>query len=300
MSLDKKRCGFAAVIGLPNAGKSTLMNAVVGAKVSIVSKKAQTTRCRVRGIAIHENAQIILIDTPGIFEPQKTLDKAMVKAAWESIDEADVILHIIDAGTKNPFNNNQKIIERLPKDIPVFLVFNKTDKINKPELLTLATNFNEAFPYAATYMISALAGQGVPDIVTAVTKLMPEGEWHFDEDQIADMPLRLMAAEITREKVFHQLHAELPYAVLVETENWENFRNGDIKIDQAIYVKRDSQKAIVLGKGGAQIKKIGEASRKDLEELTGTRVHLKLFVKVQENWEERAENYSLMGLDFSK
>jgi GTP-binding protein Era len=296
--MSKQRCGYAAVIGLPNAGKSTLVNTLVGSKVSIVSKRVQTTRCRVLGIALQKDAQVILIDTPGIFTPEKTLEKAMVHAAWESIEKADAIVHIVDAGFKDALQRNQTLIQNLPRDIPVILVLNKVDKVDKPALLSLATGFNEAYPYAATFMISAMKGQGSQDVLSDLSGRMPEGEWIFDEDQITDMPMRLMAAEITREKIFNMLYQELPYSVMVETEKWEEFKNGSVKIDQAVYVQKDSQKAIVLGKGGSQIKKIGETARKDMEQVFGMPVHLKLFVKVEKDWSEDAANYRHIGLDY--
>ena len=300
IATQETRCGFVAVLGLPNAGKSTLVNALVGAKVSIVSKRVQTTRCRVLGISIHEKSQVILIDTPGIFIPEKTIEKAMVQAAWEAIDQTDVIIHIVDAGIKNAADKNMEIIRRLPENAKVVLVLNKTDNVAKPELLALSADMNARYGYKATFMVCALKNQGTQDILKALAVQMPAAPWMFEEDQITDMPMRLLAAEITREKIFQQLYQELPYAVLVETEKWENFDNGDVKIDQAIYVRRDTQKAIVLGKGGSQIRKIGEASRIDLETIMGARVHLKLFVKVQEDWPERPENYALMGLDFAR
>ena len=292
------KCGLVSILGLPNAGKSTLTNALVGSKVSIVSDKVQTTRSRVLGILTQDQTQMILMDTPGVFSPKKTLDRAMVKAAWDTMPEADVIVHLVDATDRNVLEKNKMIIQRLPQKGVVFLVLNKTDKVNKPDLLTLAQAFNDVFPYAATFMISSLKKQGLPGLLEAISTHMPEGPWMFEEDDITDMPMRLMAAEITREKIFQQLHYELPYAVLVETEQWEDFEDGSIKISQVIYVQRDSQKAIVVGKGGRQIKHIGEKARLELEELFEARIHLKLFVKVQENWPERAENYRLMGLDF--
>ncbi len=296
-SRQKTRFGFVSVVGLPNAGKSTLMNALVGSKVSIVSKKVQTTRMRVLGIALHEQTQLVIIDTPGIFQAQKTLEKAMVSAAWETMSEGDVVMHLVDVSTKNYLKKNEMIIRGLPKDRPVFLILNKTDAIKKEALLTITQELNALFDYKATYMISALKKQGLKQLLNGLSDLMPEGQWMYEEDQITDMPMRLMAAEITREQVFRQLHEEVPYSVFVETEHWEQFDNGSVKISQLIYVQRDSQKAIILGKGGARIKKIGQRSREELEEIMGCKVHLKIFVKVQENWQERAEIYQLMGLD---
>lgn len=290
------RCGFVSILGLPNAGKSTLVNALVGSKVSIVSKKVQTTRCRILGIAVQEQTQLVLVDTPGIFSPQKTLDRAMVGAAWESLDNADVVVHLIDASIKNPLENNEIILSRLPADRPCFLVLNKTDQVKKPALLELAAKMNARFNYHATFMISALKNDGIEELSQKLAQIMPEGEWIFDPEQSTDAPMRFMAAEITREKIFHQLHEELPYAVMVETEQWENFDNGDYKISQIIYVQRETQKAIVVGKSGSRIREIGAAARKDMEEIFGAKVHLKLFVKVQENWPERAESLAIIGL----
>ncbi len=293
--------GFASVVGLPNAGKSTLMNALIGSKVSIVSKKVQTTRMRVLGITIDEpsQTQLVIIDTPGVFLPSKTLEKAMVSAAWDTMSEGDVVMHLVDVSSKNYLKKNKLIIERLPKDRPVFLILNKCDAIKKEALLSITQELNELFDYKATYMISALKGHGLKQLMEGLCGLMPEGSWMYDEDQITDMPMRLMSAEITREKIFQQLHEEVPYSVFVETENWEEFDNGDIKISQVVYVQRDSQKAIMLGKGGAQIQSIGTKSRLELEEIMDCTVHLKIFVKVKENWQERAEMYQLMGLDIN-
>jgi len=289
-------CGFISVLGLPNAGKSTLVNALVGQKISIVSRKVQTTRSRVLGIIIHDRTQVILIDTPGIFMPKKTLEKAMVSAAWESMNDADVTLHLVDVSQKNAGQENEIITQRLQGQKNCILVLNKTDKVKKPDLLGFAQEMNENFPYVATFMVSALKGQGVNDLLLDIAGRLPPGPWMFPKDQITDMPMRLLAAEITREKIFNQLHQELPYAIMVETENWKNFDDGSIKIDQLVYVQKDSQKGIVLGKGGSRIKKIGEQARLELEGILGTRVHLKLFIKVKENWSENAESYELMGL----
>lgn len=302
----KTRCGFVSVIGLPNAGKSTLVNALVGQKVSITSQKAQTTRCRILGIVCHEienddgileKSQIIFIDTPGVFDAKQKIERAMVGAAYEALQDSDAILHLIDAGHKNALGRNAIIQEKFPENRPVFLALNKTDAVKKPILLDLAGSFNEAFDYTATFMISALKEKGLDRCLDALAAALPEGAWHYDEDDVTDMPMRMMAAEITREKIFRQLHEELPYAALVETENWEEFDNGDIKIDQIIYIQKGSQKAIVLGKGGSRIKELGTHAREELEDIIGRRVHLKLFVKVQENWPDRPESLRLMGLD---
>ena len=295
-----QRCGFASIIGTPNAGKSTLVNALVGGKVSIVSSKVQTTRTRVLGIVPYEQTQIILIDTPGVFQPKKTLEKAMVGAALDAVKEGDVALHIVDVSDKNPLQKNALVSQNLPKNGPVYLVLNKVDKIDKAKLLALSAGFHEKHDYARVFMISALKQQGLQAIVQALAEDLPAGQWIYDEDQMTTMPMRMLAAEMTREKIFQQLHQELPYAIMVETEYWEDFDNGDVKINQIITVQRDSQKGIILGKGGAQIKKIGQAARQELEAFMGTKVHLKLFVRVQENWQERPETYQTLGLDGGK
>lgn len=294
------RCGFVSILGLPNAGKSTLVNALVGSKVSIVSKKVQTTRCRILGIAMHDNAQVILMDTPGIFAPRKNtgskLERAMVEAAWSTLDQADAVVHIVDTAYKNVLRDNEMIIEKLPRDKPCILVLNKTDKAGKPDLLQYAAGFNERFPYSDTFMVSALQNDRVKDVLSCISSKMPEEAWRFDPEQTSDIPIRFMAAEITREKIFHQLHEELPYAVLVETESWDEGADGKTEIGQVIYVQKDSQKGIVVGNKGSRIKEIGTAARLEMEELFGMKIHLKLFVKVQENWSERAENFSIVGL----
>lgn len=296
MSVDKHSCGFACILGLPNAGKSTLVNGLVGQKVSIVSHRVQTTRTRVLGIAMHEDAQILLVDTPGVFDAQKTMERAMVAAAYDALDNADCAVHLVDASKKNAAADNAELLKRLPKNMPVILVLNKIDQTKKPDLLTLAQELNDQYDYEATFMISALKGHGTDDLLQGLVPHMPSGPWMFDEEEVTDMPMRLMAAEITREKIFNRLYRELPQSSYVETETWENFDNGDIKITQLIYVQRDSQKAIVLGKGGHQIKQIGKEAREELEKILDTRVHLKLFVKVQENWSEQSEILQKMGL----
>ncbi len=292
----EQRCGVVSVVGIPNAGKSTLINSLVGSKVSIVSQKVQTTRSRILGIAVYDSAQIILIDTPGIFKPSKTLEKAMVGAALSSFEGSDYILHIVDVAIKNPVERNNMVFYSLAGQKNVILILNKIDKISKDGLLALSKEMNDAFPYIATFMISASNGKGVKDLVLYLANILPKHQWIYPEDQICDMPMRLMAAEITREKIFHQLHEEIPYSVFVETENWENFNDGSVKISQLVYVEKESQKSIVLGKNGSKIKSVGQAARKDLEDIMGQRVHLKIFVKVQENWSERAENYEIFGL----
>lgn len=295
---EETRCGFVAVVGLPNAGKSTLINQLVGSKVSIVSSKVHTTRNRILGIALHNKAQIILMDTPGIFDAGGAgpMEKAMVGLAFDTLEESECVVHIVDAAAKNTAAKNAELIKKLPSDKPVILVLNKTDKVHKPELLALATGFNETFSYDATFMVSSLKGDGTAELLEHLAHQVKPGDWMFDEDQITDMPMRMMAAEITREKIFNQLHKELPYAAMVQTESWEVFDNGSIKIGQLVFVERDSQKAIVLGKGGSRIKQIGQEAREELEDIFDARIHLKLFVKVQDKWAERPENLRLMGL----
>lgn len=290
------RSGFVGVIGLPNVGKSTLINALVGSKVSIVSPRVQTTRTRVLGIMMQGDAQVVLIDTPGIFTPNKIFERAMVGAAWGVLDDADILLHLVDASQARAPAVNEQIISRLPAGRKVLLVLNKIDRCPKPALLALAQDFNQRFSYHATFMLSALKQQGLEALQQSMADLMPSGPFLFDPEQITDMPMRMVAAEITREKVFHQLYQELPHAVLVETEQWEPFDNGSVKISQIIYVHRDTQKAIVLGKGGSRLRQIGEAARLELEAMMGCRVHLKILVKVQENWDERLDNLQRMGL----
>jgi len=300
---SNRRCGFVAVIGAPNAGKSTLINRMVGSKVTIVSPKVQTTRALVRGIAQHENSQIIFIDTPGIFQPKKRLEKAIVSAAWEGQADADVIMLVVDASRGPIDRETLSIIKKLEKqdnkDKPVLLVLNKIDKIEPQKLLSLSQALNERLSFTATYMISALKGDGTKNLLNAFAAYLPEGPWMYPEDQASDMPMILLAAEITREKLFHRLQQELPYALTVETEDWENFEDGSIKISQVIYVARPGHKAIILGKGGSMIKAVGEAARIELENMLGVRVHLKLFVKLREKWTDDPERYSLWGLDYN-
>jgi len=292
--------GFAAVIGEPNAGKSTLINNIIGTKVSIVSAKVQTTRTRVLGIAIEEQTQIVFVDTPGIFQPdnKNKLERAIVASAWEGVAEAEVILLLVDV-SKKLGGSTKIILERLQQETGkrCILVLNKIDRINPQALLALSEQLNAEYDFEATFMISALKGRGVPDLLKYLENKMPAGPWHFPEDQVTDMPMRLMAAEVTREKLFKTLHQELPYHLTVETENWEAFDNGSIKIDQTIFIAREAHKKIILGKGGAMIKKIGQMSRIELEDILETQVHLKLFVKVQENWFDDEDRYEMWGLD---
>jgi GTPase len=294
------RCGFAAVIGAPNAGKSTLVNALVGAKVSIVTHKAQTTRARVRGIAMEGESQIVLVDTPGIFSPKRRLDRAMVETAWTEARDADVAVLVVDAA--RGFDDLvEPILDHAGElKIPLALALNKVDKIEKAKLLTLADNAGKRLSIERLFMISALSGDGVGDIKAWLTERMPLGPWLFPEDQIADAPLRQWAAEVTREKMFLRLHEEIPYSSTVETTSWQQRKDGSIRIEQTIFVERESQRKIVLGAKGQAIKQISMEARKEIAEGVETLVHLFLFVKVRENWADDPERYREMGLDFPK
>ncbi|WP_114522100.1 GTPase Era [Altererythrobacter sp. ZODW24] len=294
------KCGVVAVIGAPNAGKSTLVNALVGQKVAIVSAKAQTTRARMLGVALHGKTQIILADTPGIFAPKRRLDRAMVAAAWEGAQEADAIVLMVDP-IKQRRHELTPLLESL-KDRPErkLLVLNKVDIAKKEPLLKLAQELGEAVEFEEIYFISALSGDGVPELKDALAALMPEGVWHYPEDQVSDASERLLAAEITREQLYRQLHEELPYDSAVRPESYTQRKDGSVEIRQQIVIGRDSQKPIVLGKGGSKIKAIGEAAREELSELLGQKVHLFLHVKVSENWSEDKEVFEEMGLDWSK
>lgn len=298
MSDPKTQCGFCAIIGAPNAGKSTLINAMVGEKISIVSSKVQTTRTRVLGIVIENNAQIIFVDTPGLFKPgNDRMEKAIVAAAWAGLTENDLVLFVVDAakGMSRPVRTVMDRIKSVGGK-KYILVLNKVDEVAKPKLFELATAMNQAMNFEATFMVSARNNDGVSDIVKYVAKHMPDGPFHYPEDQMSDMPMRLMAAEITREKLFRAVHDEIPYDLTVETESWEEFDDGSVKIDQVIFVAREGQKKIILGKGGEMIGKIGQQARVELEEIMGRRAHLKLFVKVREDWSEDSERYTLWGL----
>jgi GTPase len=294
------RAGFVALIGEPNAGKSTLLNRMVGAKVSIVTHKVQTTRARIRGVALHHRTQIVFVDTPGLFRPRRRLDRAMVAAAWSGAADADVIVLLIEAH-RGLTEGVAAILETLStrvQDVPVALAINKIDRVKSEHLLELAQRLNEAYPFERTFMISAERGHGCDDFKAWLADRMPEGPWLYPEDQIADLPLRMIAAEITREKLTLRLHQELPYELTVETENWEERPDGSVRIDQIVYVARDGHKGIVLGRGGETAKAIGQASRAELETFLGHRVHLFLTVKVRPNWLDEAERYSEMGLDY--
>jgi len=294
------RCGFVALIGAPNAGKSTLINALVGSKVSIVSRKVQTTRALVRGIATEGAAQLVFIDTPGIFAPRRRLDRAMVTTAWSGAHDADIAALLIDA-KKGIDEEADGVLGRLAElRQPKVLVLNKVDLADKPALLALAQRANDKAAFAATFMLSALSGDGVADFRRWLADHAPAGPWHYPEDQISDAPMRSLAAEITREKLFDRLHQELPYQSTVETESWKELRDGSVRIEQTIYVERESQRRIVLGKGGATIKSIGADSRKEIAEILGQPVHLFLFVKVRENWGDDPNRYREMGLEFPK
>lgn len=296
MNLDVERCGVVAVVGAPNAGKSTLVNALVGQKVAIVSPKVQTTRTRLMGLAIEGRTQLMLVDTPGIFRPRRRLDRAMVQAAWEGATGADVVLLVVDARV-GITDEVAAILEAIKtREEPCMLALNKVDITPKDRLLRLAAEMNERVPFAETFMIAATSGDGVPDLKATLALAMPEGPWHFPADQVSDVTTRLLAAEITREQLYRQLHEELPYASTVETEKWEERRDGSAAIHQQILVERDSQKGIVLGKGGQQIKKIGAAARAEIEEQLGRRVHLFLHVKVKPDWSEDRAVYRDMGL----
>ena len=296
MSDITTRCGFAAIIGAPNAGKSTLVNKLVGSKVSIVSHKVQTTRARIRAIYMHEQSQVVLVDTPGIFKPRRKLDEAMVESAWAGAGEADAVVLIVDA-RRGLEDEVLKIIEGFKATkAKAMLVLNKIDLINIEKLMPLAEQCAAAFPFTETFMVSAISGSGVGKLGTKLADMMPLGPWLYPEDQTADVHLRFIASEITREKIYERLHDELPYSSTVETEAWEEKKDGSVKITQAIFVERDSQKAIVLGKGGAQIKVLGQLARKEMEESFERRVHLFLFVKVRENWAVDPERFRMMGL----
>lgn len=294
------RCGFVAIIGAPNAGKSTLLNQLVGSKVAIVTHKVQTTRARIRGIAMEGDTQIVFVDTPGIFKPKRRLDRAMVEAAWGGAGDADLIILMVDMESGREEDLTRIVDGLKSQGRKAILVLNKVDACPREKLLKTAAALNETGIFTETFMISALKGDGVADLKKYIAGLMPPGPWHYPEDQAADVPLRSLAAEVTREKLFLRLHDELPYSLTVETESWEQKKDGSIRISQVIFVERDSQKKIALGKGGQTIKTVGQLAREELEEMLGCRVHLFLFVKVRENWSDDRERYREMGLDFPK
>ncbi len=296
-----EKCGFVALIGEPNAGKSTLMNRMVGSKIAIVTHKVQTTRARLRGIALRGQTQIVFVDTPGLFRTKRKLDRAMVAAAWSGAADADVVVLLVEAH-RGITKGVEMILEGLekrgnPKQV-VALAINKIDKVKSEVLLALTRELNERFPFAETFLISAEKGHGVEALAEWLAKTLPEGPWLYPEDQIADAPMRMIAAEITREKLMLRLHQELPYQLTVETEHWTERKDGSVRIDQVIYVSRDGHKGIALGPKGATIKAVSMAARAELAEMLGREVHLFLQIKVRPNWENEAERYSEMGLDF--
>ncbi|MDE2063811.1 MAG: GTPase Era [Bradyrhizobium sp.] len=292
------RCGFVALIGAPNVGKSTLVNALVGSKVTIVSRKVQTTRALIRGIVVENNAQIILVDTPGIFAPKRRLDRAMVSTAWSGAHDADLVCVLLDA-RQGLDAEAEAILTRLA-DVahPKLLVINKIDLVPREKLLALAKSANERLAFTQTFMISALSGDGVGDLRRTLAAMVPPGPFHYPEDQMSDAPIRQLAAEITREKIFQKLHQELPYRSTVETDSWTERKDGSVRIEQTIFVERESQRKIVLGKAGATIKSIGADARKEIAGIIEQPVHLFLFVKVRENWGEDPDRYREMGLEF--
>ena len=299
MAEEQTRCGFVALSGAPNAGKSTITNNFVGSKVSIVSPKVQTTRTLVKGIGIFENTQIVFLDTPGIFKPKRRLDRAMVASAWSGVGDADITVLVVDA--KRGFDDEtQSIVAKLNKNkIEAVLVLNKVDLVQKEKLLELSAKINAAGKFKETFMVSALTGQHIEDFYKYLADNLPVSPWFYPEEQISDMPLKLLVAEIVREKLFLFLRQELPYALTVEPELWERREDGSVRAEMTIYVERDSQKIIVLGRGGTMIKRIGQSARKEIEELLEERVHLFLFVKVRENWIDDPARYSDWGLNFN-
>ncbi|MBU6155369.1 MAG: GTPase Era [Alphaproteobacteria bacterium] len=304
MTETRTRCGFVAVIGAPNAGKSTLVNALVGTKVSIVSRKVQTTRMRVRGVAMHGDAQVVLVDTPGIFKPRRRLDRAMVQAAWAGAEEADLVCLLVDAPEliESPSGlsaqDTDSIIKRLNEaGQHAILVLNKVDALARDRLLPLIEQLRARASFDEVFLVSAAKGDGTADLLSYLASRVPEGPWAYPADQAADMPMRLLAAEITRERIYDRLHEELPYATTVITEQWKQMEDGSARLEQTIYVERESQRAIVLGKGGATIKLLGQTARKEMEAQFGHKVHLFLFVKVRENWADDPMHYREIGLD---
>ena len=300
MAPDETRCGFVAVIGAPNAGKSTLVNRLVGTKVSIVSRKVQTTRSIVRGIAIAGRSQIVFVDTPGIFAPRRRLDRAMVDTAWGGARDADLAALLIDAASGLEPEVSDLIAALGDVPHPKILVLNKIDLVRRETLLALAEAANKALAFQRTFMVSATTGDGLDDLVSYLAEAVPPGPWLYPEDEVSDVPLRQLAAEITREKLFERLHQELPYQATVETDQWSEQKDGSVRVDQTIYVARDSQKKIVIGKGGQMIKSISTAARKEIAEIAERPVHLFLFVKVRENWTDDPERYRAMGIEFPR
>ncbi len=303
--MSATRCGFVALIGAPNAGKSTLINALVGEKVSIVTRKAQTTRSTVRGVVTKGEAQIVFVDTPGLFAPKRRLDRAMVASAWGAAADADALALLIDARKEAAFaslsEETEQILETLKeRGKPKVLVLNKIDLIERPKLLDLAARLNAAHPFAETFMVSATTGDGLDRLSDHLAAMLPVGPWLYPEDQIAEAPIRSLAAEITREKLLERLHDELPYQATVETDSWKDQPDGSARVEQTVFVTREGHRKIVIGEGGRTIKAIGTAARKDIAEAHGATVHLFLHVKVRERWQDDPERYRAMGLDFPK
>ena len=293
------RCGFVALIGAPNAGKSTLLNRLVGGKVSIVSHKVQTTRALVRGIMAHDNTQIIFVDTPGLFQPKRRLDRAMVNKAWDGAGDSDVVALLIDA-QKGVREDEERILANLKdRKQKVILLLNKIDMVKRESLLALVEKISAEVEFEQTFMISAAKGDGCEDLLNYLAKEMAVGPWLYPEDQMSDLPMRQLAAEITREKLFERLHQELPYSLTVETESWKELKGGDVRVEQTVFVQRESHKKILLGKGGQTVKAVSQSARKDLQEMLEQKFHLFLFVKVREKWLDDPERYREMGLDFT-
>ena len=296
--IEEKRAGFIAVIGSPNAGKSTLINHFIGQKVTIVTRKVQTTRSVIRGICIHKGSQLVFSDTPGIFEPKRRLDRAMVEAAWSSSSDADIILFLYDAQKSGIDNETNKILDELGQSRKKkILVLNKVDLVDNKTLLSLIKNFEAICSFDATFIISALTGEGSKEVLSYLAKNLPKGPWLYPEDEITDLPARLLAAEITREQIFMRLHQELPYATTVETEEWTERDDGAIVINQIIYLKKAGHKKIVIGKNGSMIKMLGKAARLEIEQILERSVHLFLFVKVREKWMDDPDRYKIWGLN---
>lgn len=293
------RCGFVALIGAPNAGKSTLLNRLVGGKVSIVSHKVQTTRALVRGIMAHKQTQIIFVDTPGLFQPKRRLDRAMVNKAWDGAGDSDVVALLIDA-QKGVREDEERILASLKdRKQKVILLLNKIDMVKRESLLALVEKISAEVEFQQTFMISAAKGDGCEDLLNYLAKEMAVGPWLYPEDQMSDLPMRQLAAEITREKLFERLHQELPYSLTVETESWKELKGGDVRVEQTVFVQRESHKKILLGKGGQTVKAVSQSARKDLQEMLEQKIHLFLFVKVREKWLDDPERYREMGLDFT-
>lgn len=293
-----QKCGFVAVIGPPNAGKSTLANALVGQKVAIVSQKEQTTRMRLRAVVMHQQSQIILVDTPGIFDAKQRFDRSMVNEVWRGVEDADEVLVVLDVARTKKREIDLMLDGLAGSKKRLSLVLNKIDTVRNDSLLALVQELNERVNFAETYLISALSGDGLDRLKDTLAEAMPEGPWLYPEDQAADVPSLLLASEVTREKLFLRMHQELPYSLTVETDKWESRKDGSVRIEQTIYVRRDGQKAIVLGKGGSAMKEVASQSRAELEEMFERRVHLFIFVKVRKNWQEDPERYRMLGLDY--